>query len=118
MCYFVISFLKIFPENQIYNINGEESIYFKDMIKIVLDESEGFHFRLFLPVNVFKFAMTFYQKINGNVEFTPDQVDSLTAEETFPIHPWWEEHHIKITSFRQGVRKMMEDENKGELNNQ
>ncbi len=88
------------------------------MIKIVLDESKGFHFRLFLPVNVFKFAMNFYQKINGNVEFTPDQVDSLTAEETFPIHPWWDEHHIQITSFRQGVRKMMEDENKGELNDQ
>ena len=37
---------------------------------------------------------------NENVEFTPDQVDSLTAEETFPVHPWWKEHNIKITSYR------------------
>jgi nucleoside-diphosphate-sugar epimerase len=110
MCYLVISFLKDFPKNQIYDINGKEIIYFKDMIKTVLDESDGFRFRIFLPVSLFKFAMMFYQRLIGNVEFTPEQVDSLTAEETFPVHPWWEEHNIKITSFQQGVRKMIEED--------
>lgn len=108
ICYLVMSFLYDFPENQIFDINGKESIYFKDMIKTVLDETDGFHFRLFLPISVFKLGMMSYQRLNGNVEFTPDQVDSLTAEETFPVHPWWKEHNIKITSFRQGVRKMIE----------
>ena len=35
------------------------------MIKAVLNEVDGYHFRLFLPVKVFKLAMMFYQKING-----------------------------------------------------
>lgn len=110
VCYLIISFLKDFPENQIFDINGKESIYFKDMIKTVLDESDGFHFRLFLPVSIFKFAMITYQRLNGNNEFTTDQVDSLTAEETFPVHNWWDERNIKITSFQQGVRKMINQE--------
>lgn len=110
VCLMVISLIKNFPVNQIYSINGKETIYFKDMIKAVLDEVDGFHFRLFLPVSVFKFAMAFYQKLSGNEEFTSDQVDSLTAEEVFPDYPWWDEFNIRPTSFQEGVRKMIEIE--------
>lgn len=111
ICYLVISFLNDFPEDEIYSINGKEVIFFKDMIKTVLDELEGFKFRLFLPVSVFKFAMTFYQKLAGNNEFTSDQVDSLTAEETFPDYPWWDDFNLKVTSFQDGVKLMVEHEN-------
>ncbi|PKL71170.1 MAG: hypothetical protein CVV29_12045 [Methanobacteriales archaeon HGW-Methanobacteriales-2] len=110
MCLLVISLIKDFPTNQIYSINGKEAIFFKDMIKIVLDEVDGFHFRLFLPVSVFKFSMMFYQKLKGNEEFTTDQVDSLTAEEVFPDYAWWDEFNITPTSFQEGVKKMIEQE--------
>ncbi|CEA12621.1 NAD-dependent epimerase/dehydratase family protein [Methanobacterium formicicum] len=110
MCLLIISLVKDFPKNQIYGINGREVIYFKDMIKIVLNEVDGFHFRLFLPVSVFKFAMMFYQKLIGNEEFTTDQVDSLTAEEVFPDYAWWDEFNITPTSFQEGVKKMIEVE--------
>lgn len=112
MCLLVISLIKDFPVNQIYSINGKEAIFFKDMIKIVLDEVDGFHFRLFLPVSVFKSAMMFYQKLIGNEEFTIDQVDSLTAEEIFPDYAWWDEFNIRPTTFQEGVKKMIELENK------
>ncbi|MGZ7109067.1 MAG: NAD-dependent epimerase/dehydratase family protein [Methanobacterium sp.] len=110
MCYIVISILNNFPPDKIYSINGKESIYFKDMIKAVLDEVDGFKFRLFMPVFLFKFGMAFYQRLSGSNEFTSDQVDSLTAEETFPDHPWWNEFSIKPTSFKEGVRIMIEQE--------
>lgn len=110
ICHIVVSIINNFPINKIYNINGKETIYFKDMIKIVLDEIDGFHFRLFLPVSVFKFLMALYQKTIGNEEFTSDQVDSLTAEEVFPYYPWWDEFDITPTSFQEGVRKMIEFE--------
>jgi nucleoside-diphosphate-sugar epimerase len=108
MCYLVISLLNDFPMNEIYSINGKEVIFFKDMIKTVLDELGGFKFRLFLPVSVFKFAMFVYQKLIGSEEFTTDQVDSLTAEETFPDYPWWDLFNIKITSFKEGVKIMVD----------
>lgn len=110
MCLLIISIIKEFPVNTDYSINGKETIFFKDMIKAVLDEVDGFHFRLFLPVSVFKFSMMFYQKLIGNEEFTTDQVDSLTAEEVFPEYAWWDEFNIKPTSFQEGVRKMIEEE--------
>ncbi|MCG7848635.1 MAG: NAD-dependent epimerase/dehydratase family protein [ANME-2 cluster archaeon] len=108
MCYLIVSIMNNFPHNKVYSINGKDIIYYKDMIKIVLKEIGGFKFRLFLPISLFKFLMMSYQKLTGNVQFTPDQVDSLTSEEIFPNYPWWDEFNIKITSFEEGVRRMME----------
>lgn len=108
MCHIIISILNDFPENKIYSINGKEAIFFKDMIKAVLDEIDGFKFRLFMPIFLFKFGMKFYQTLIGSEEFTSDQVDSLTAEETFPDYPWWEEFNIKPTSFKEGVKIMID----------
>ncbi|RLI02225.1 hypothetical protein DRO38_04170 [Candidatus Bathyarchaeota archaeon] len=77
------------------------------MIKIVLKELGGFRFRVFLPIPIFKFLMMSYQRVNGEIQFTPDQVDSLTAKEVFPNYPWWDEFGINITSFEEGVKKMV-----------
>jgi len=108
VCHMVINMLDDFPENKIFSLNGKDIVYFKDMIKAVFDEIGGFHFRLYLPVPVFKFAMMTYQKLTGNIQFTTDQVDSLVAGDVFPDYPWWEEFNVKTTTFREGVRKMIE----------
>jgi nucleoside-diphosphate-sugar epimerase len=107
MCYLILSIMNNFHHNKVYSINGKDVIYYRDMIKIVLTEIGGFKFRLFLPISLFKFLMMSYQKLTGNVQFTPDQVDSLTSEEIFPNYPWWDEFNIKVTSFEEGVRRMM-----------
>lgn len=108
MCNLVISIMNNFPKNKIYSINGKDTIYFKDMIKIVLKQLGGFKFRVFLPVGLFKFLMMSYQKLFRMSQFTSDQVDSLTAEDVFPDYPWWDEFDINITSFDEGVRKMID----------
>lgn len=100
--------LKNFPENKVYSINGKEVIYFKDMIKIVLKQLGGFKFRVFLPVSLFTFFMMCYQRVTGRIQFTPDQVGSLTAGEIFPNYAWWEEFDIDITSFEEGVKKLVD----------
>jgi nucleoside-diphosphate-sugar epimerase len=108
VCHLIISIMRNFPKDKVYSINGKEVIYFKDMIKIVLNQLDGFKFRLFLPVSLFKFLMMEYQKLCGEVQFTADQVDSLTAGEVFPDYAWWEEFDIDITSFVEGVKKMVD----------
>jgi len=112
VCHLVISIMKKFPKNEIYNVNGKDVIYFRDMVKTVLDQLGGFKFRIFLPVSLFKFLMIAYQRLKGEIRFTPDQVDSLTAEEVFPNYPWWDEFGIKFTSFEEGIKKMIEVGNK------
>jgi hypothetical protein len=52
--------------------------------------------------------MMAYQKLCGEVQFTTDQVDSLTAKEVFPDYAWLEEFNIDITNFEDGVKKMVE----------
>lgn len=108
VCYLVISIMKNFPHNNVYSINGKDVIYFRDMIKVVLKQLDGFKFRIFLPVGVFKFLMMGYQKLTGKIQFTPDQVDSLTAGEIFPNYAWWEEFGIEVTSFEEGVKRMVD----------
>ncbi len=107
MCHLIIKIMGNFPHNKIYSINGKEIIYFKDMIKIVLSNIDGVKFRLFMPISIFKFLMMSYQKVVGSVQFTPDQVESLTSGEVFPNYPWWEEFGIDVTNFEDGVIKMM-----------
>ena len=109
VCHLVISMMHNFPANEVYSINGKDVIYFRDMIKIVLKQLDGFRFRVFLPVSLFlKFLMMSYQKLSGEIQFTPDQGDSLTAKEVFPNYPWWDEFDIEITSFEEGVKRMVE----------
>lgn len=107
VCHLIISMINNFPKNKTYSINGKDIIYFRDMIKIVLKQLKGFRFRLFLPVPLFKFLMIIYQKMTGKIQFTTDQVDSLTGGDVFPSYPWWDEFNIKTTSFEEGVKKMI-----------
>lgn len=107
LCNLVISIIENFPHNKVYSINEKDVIYFRDIIKIVLKQLGGFRFRVFLPVSLFKFLMMSYQRLTGKIQFTPDQVDSLTAGEVFPDYPWWEEFDIKVTSFEEGIKRML-----------
>ena len=111
VCYLVISLLRNFAANKVYSINGRDVIYFREMIKIVLKQLGGFKFRVFLPISLFKFLMMSYQKLTGSIQFTSDQVDSLTAGEIFPNYAWWAEFNIEVTSFENGVKRMVNFDN-------
>ena len=111
ICRLILHFLDEFPENKVYSINGKDTIFFKDMIDTVFRELGGFKMRLSLPIPLFKFLMITYQKLSGNQQFTPDQVDSLASCDVFPEYPWWDEFHIPVTSFNEGIRMMLQEKN-------
>jgi len=107
VCRLILRIIEDFPHNETLSINGQEVIYFKDMVKIVLKELGGYKFRVFLPIRLFSTLMMIYQKVKGVNEFTPDQVRALTTVETFPEYPWWDTFDIPVTSFQHGVRTML-----------
>jgi len=107
VCNIIIQMMDIFPHKKVYSINGSEVIFFKDMVKIVLEQIGGFKFRIFLPIKLFITFMMMYQQVKGKNEFTPDQVRALTTVEIFPMYSWWDEFHISPTSFQEGVKKML-----------
>jgi len=108
ICRMILHFLDDFPENKVYSINGKV-IFYKDMINTVFQELGGFKMSVSLPIPVFKFLMVTYQKLIGNQQFTSDQVDSLASCDVFPEFPWWDEFHIPVTSFNEGVRLMLQE---------
>jgi nucleoside-diphosphate-sugar epimerase len=111
ICRLILRILEEFPENTVYSVNGKV-IFYKDMINIVFRELGGFKLSLCLPIPVFKFLMVTYQKVIGNQQFTTDQVDSLASCDVFPEYPWWDEFHVPVTSFNEGVRLMLQEGNR------
>ena len=110
---FVTDFCKIIeqlietrPDNKIYNINGDK-IDFIDMVKVIIKAKKIFRPVVKLPLRMFMFLMQSYNFILRKVEFTPDQVRSLTSGEVFEMFPWWSEFNIEKTSFKDGVHKML-----------
>ena len=107
VCLLLMRMMENFPKNKIYSINGNKIIYFKDMIRTVLKEMKGIRTVMYIPVWMFKFAMVMGNIVMRDPPFTPDQLDSLTSGDVFPDYPWWDEFNVEVTSFRDGVRKML-----------
>src|SRR4030042_6717123 len=63
VCRLILKIIEDFPYNETLSINGQEVIYFKDMVKIVLKELGGLKFRVFLPIRLFTVLMMIYQKV-------------------------------------------------------
>ncbi len=116
VCHVVINSLSNLPfGRRIVPMNGKESIFFDEMVKIVQSKVRVFHFRVYLPVPLFKFAMASFQKFTGQARFTTDQVDSLIAKDMFEEYAWWDEFNVEATSFEKGVEKMVNFESKSNI---
>ena len=106
----ILKLLEKQPKNKIYSINGDP-IDFIDMVKEMMKASKRKRILIKLPIGLFIFLMKTYNFIFRKVEFTEDQVKSLTTGETFGMEPWWDELKIKKTSFKEGLEDMVQDEN-------
>ncbi len=110
LCQLVIKLIHNFPlENKVYSINGKEKIYFHEMVRIVLKELKGIHFMIYLPIPVFLFLMRLYDFLFHS-PFTPGQIKSLTSGDVFPDYPWWDEFGIRVTSFAEGIKSMIQQQ--------
>jgi nucleoside-diphosphate-sugar epimerase len=111
MANLIVALLKKQPKNKTYNINGD-TIHFKDMVHAILKSAKLKRTVLHLPVPVFIAAMQTVNLLRGKVEFTPDQVKSLTSGDVFEMYPWWKELKVPKTTFEQGMNKIMQSPHK------
>ncbi len=99
------------PKNEKYEIHGDK-INFIDMVRTIRKETKLKRVIMKLHLGLFIFLMKSYNFILRKVEFTPDQVKSLTSGDVFEEFPWWEEFGVKKTSFAEGVRGMLKSKYK------
>jgi nucleoside-diphosphate-sugar epimerase len=105
-CSIIENLIENKPDNKIYNINGDK-IDFIDMVKVIIKSKKIFRPIVKLPFKLFIFLMQSYSFVLRKVEFTPDQIRSLTSGEIFEMFPWWSEFDVEKTSFKDGVHKML-----------
>ena len=110
MVQIIITLLEKQPKNKVMSIDADP-IDFIDMVKVMMKASKRRRILLKLPVKLFIFLMQTYNFILRKVEFTPDQVKSLTTGETFPQDNWDTKLKVKKSSFREGLQDMVKDKN-------
>jgi nucleoside-diphosphate-sugar epimerase len=110
VCELVIKLAKSFEKhkNKIYSINGK-MLDFGYMCRTVVKKVGGFRTAINFPVPLFRFGMVVANLIWPKFKFTPDQLDSLTSGDKFDQWEWWKDFNIKLTSFEEGVGRMVKE---------
>lgn len=105
LCKVIATLVEMQPDNRIYNIIGQEKIYFIDLLKTIAQVRKRKVLFLKIPLPVFKRLLKSYSLLFRKNIFVPAQLDALTAGDIFPVEPWWETFRVEYTPFEKGIRK-------------
>ena len=91
------------PKNKTFTIIGKENIDYIDLIR-ELKKVKGLKTIIVkVPIPIFKLFLRVYG-LFLHPPFTPDQLDALTAGDSFPVENWDEELGVKFTPIREAIR--------------
>ncbi|MBU0894634.1 MAG: NAD(P)-dependent oxidoreductase [Nanoarchaeota archaeon] len=115
---YVKNFIKILlkliekkPKNKIYSIIGKEQIYFIDLIKEIYKQNKQNKIFIKVPIPIFVFLLKIHNFFTNRKAFVVDQLKALTAGDIFAVDNWEKEFGIKYTSYKQGVKEMINSKN-------
>ncbi len=95
------------PENKIYNLIGNEKIFYIDLIKTIAKVKNIKRLIVPLPISLFSFLMNAHTKITGNPPFTEDQLKALIAGDVFRPDNWPEIFGVSYTPFENAWKEML-----------
>lgn len=98
---------KRMPGNKIYNLIGNEKIFYVDLIKTLAKVKNIKRLILPLPISLFSFLMNAHAKITRSQPFTKDQLKALIAGDVFQPDSWPEIFGVACTPFEQAWREML-----------
>lgn len=108
-CRIIVSAMQMQPENKIYNITGNERIFYVDIIKTIRKSIHAKTLILPIPYSVFWLLLKVYGFFSKNPPFTPEQLDALMAADEFEVIPWWDIFNVKSTRFNDAVEETFHD---------
>ncbi len=94
------------PKDKIYDLIGNEKIFYIDLIKTIAKVKNIKRLIVPLPISLFAFLMNAHAKITGSPPFTEDQLNALVAGDVFKVFPWWDEFGVPYTPFETAWREM------------
>lgn len=91
------------PDGEIFDISGQEKIYYKDMIRTIKSVSGGKALIMHIPYRLFWTLLWIAGQVLRNPPFTTRQLEALVIPEEFPIIDWPNRFQFSATPFEKAV---------------
>lgn len=91
------------PEGEVFDISGQERIYYKDMIGTIKDVAQGRAKIINIPYWMFWMSLWTVGLFLKQPPFTTRQLEALVIPEEFPIMDWPGRFGFEYTPFRRAV---------------
>jgi len=108
-CNVIISCIKNPKPNKIFNISGQNEIYYIDLIKAVKKATNSKTKIIKIPYFLFWILLKTYAIFNRNPPFTTSQLQALIIPETFEIIDWPSEFNIQSTSLSDAMQETFQN---------
>lgn len=94
---------------KIYNIAGKDPLKYNDMLDIVKSKLKKQFKVIKLPIKLSKLLISIYAKISKNPSLTPDQVERMAINKSYPYDKAREDFNFSPTSFEDGIEKLIKE---------
>lgn len=91
------------PEGEVFDISGQERIFYKDMIRTIKEVAKGKAAILHIPYRLFWVSLWAASLVLKRPPFTTKQLEALVIPEEFPIIDWPGRFGFEATAFRDAV---------------
>ncbi len=91
------------PAGEVFDISGQEKIFYKDMIRTIKDVAKGKAAIIHIPYWAFWVCLWCAGLVLKKPPFTTKQLEALVIPEEFPITDWPERFGFTATPFRDAV---------------
>lgn len=102
-CRVIIGCIQQRPEGEVFDISGQERIYYKDMIRTIKEVAGGKAMIFHIPYWAFWASLWTVGLFMKQPPFTTRQLEALVIPEEFPITDWPKRFGFKATPFREAV---------------
>jgi len=109
-CNIIISCIENHIEKGIYNISGQEKIYYIDIIKKIKDVTKAKCAILRIPYFLFYFLLWTWALFDKKPPFTTQQLKALVEKDEFEIIDWPGIFNVSATPFSIAVKETFTDQ--------
>lgn len=102
-CQVILGCIQQRPAGEIFDISGQERIYYKDMIRTIKDVARGKAMIVHIPYGAFWLGLWLVALVWKKPPFTTKQLEALVIPEEFPIVDWPGRFGFAATPFREAA---------------
>ena len=102
-CRVIMGCIEQEPEGEVFDVSGQERIYYKDMIRTIKEVAKGKAAIIHIPYWAFWMSLWTVGLFMKQPPFTTRQLEALVIPEEFPIIDWPGRFGLAATPFREAV---------------